>query len=235
MERLTGAQPVLDRPWRLHRNTIWRGLIDALGDAYPISRRVVGEECFETMARAYIRRHPPTEASLILYGAELPAFIEVYPPLASLPYARDLARLERAWLESYHAAETGTLTAAEVAAIDPEVLMARAMMLHPSCRLVASAHPIDVIWSLHQRDEIEDQTLPARGAHLLVCRPDDAVLVQAVDPSCFDILLALMAGASLGRALDAAGGVESGLPHLQRLVALRLFGSFGNQGDSWKI
>ena len=228
---LTGPDALETRPWRIHRNTIWRGLIDALGDAYPVFKRVVGAEFFEMIAREFIARHPPATASLILYGEDFPDFAKAHSALAEVPYAADLARLERAWLESYHAADAATLSAADAAPHDPQDLMASSFDLHPACRLIRSDYPIDVIWELHQRDEFpEAPIVPERAAQIIVCRPDFDVIVESLTEPCFEFLNALKQGASLEHGLSRAGGVPQALPHLQRAITLRLLRSIRKEG-----
>ena len=57
------------------------------------------------MARAYIAAEKPRYALIIHYGESFPDFIEAFEPARELAYLPDVARLESAWVESYHAAE----------------------------------------------------------------------------------------------------------------------------------
>ena len=89
----------------VYRNNVYAGLADTLGEAYPAVRRLVGEDFFRALASIYLDRHLPDSASLTLFGARFPDFIETFPPARSVPYLGDVARLERAWLEAFHAAQ----------------------------------------------------------------------------------------------------------------------------------
>src|SRR5579872_1467679 len=59
----------------VYRNNVVVGLIEALKDAYPAVRRIVGEDFFRAMARAYAVREPPASPILLVYGAGFPDFI----------------------------------------------------------------------------------------------------------------------------------------------------------------
>ena len=45
----------------------------------------------------------------MLYGDGFPAFVASFPPAGAIPFLADVARLENAWVEAYHAAEAGAL------------------------------------------------------------------------------------------------------------------------------
>ena len=76
-------------------------------------RKLVGDEFFAAMAGVFLRAHPPRSRMLMLYGDGLPAFLAEFPPVAQLGYLPDVARLEQAMRESYHAADSAPLPEAE--------------------------------------------------------------------------------------------------------------------------
>ena len=53
-----------------------------------------------------------------------PISSDEFEPAAHLPYLADVARIERAWTEAYHAAEAHPLDPAAFAALAPEELPA---------------------------------------------------------------------------------------------------------------
>jgi hypothetical protein len=64
---------------------------------------------FRDMARVYMTREPPQSAMLLEYGHGLAGFLESFEPVAKLPYLPDVARIERAWLDAFHAADAEPL------------------------------------------------------------------------------------------------------------------------------
>ena len=102
----------------------------------------MGAEFFRAMARAYIAVEKPRDALLIRYGASFPAFVaRSSSRRATLAYLPDVARLENAWVESYHAAEAPALTLAALAELPGERLAEAKVTFHPSARLLRSSPP----------------------------------------------------------------------------------------------
>ena len=71
------------------------------------------------MARFHVRATPPTSPLLFEYGRDFPAFIEAYEYAQAMPWLADVARIERAWLDAYHAADAAPISAETLAAIPP--------------------------------------------------------------------------------------------------------------------
>ncbi len=80
----------------VYRNNVMMSLIDALADTYPVVQRLVGEDFFRAMARVFAQAKPPRSAVMAYYGRDFAAFIDAFPPAASVPYLADVARLEMA-------------------------------------------------------------------------------------------------------------------------------------------
>ena len=97
------------RRFAVYRNNVAVGLIGALEARYPVSRRIAGDELFRAMARAFVRAHKPRSPVMIAYGGEFP---NLWPIIlrrldgsvaAASSRLPDVARLENAWVEAYHA------------------------------------------------------------------------------------------------------------------------------------
>src|SRR5271155_5981462 len=92
--------------YNVYRNNVTVSLIDALAAIFPATQRITGVEFFRAMARFHIRETPPTSPLLFEYGRDFPSFIEHYEYTQAMPWLPDVARLERAWLDAYHAVDT---------------------------------------------------------------------------------------------------------------------------------
>ena len=134
----------------VYRNNVAVGLIASLEARFPVTLRLVGAEFFRAMARAYFAAEKPRDAMLIRYGARFPDFAEAFEPARALAYLPDVARLENAWVESYHAAEAPALTLAELAGFPAERLAEARVSFHPSARLLRSSFPAASIWAAHR-------------------------------------------------------------------------------------
>lgn len=97
-----GGKPATRR-FAVYRNNVAVSLVDALAAIYPTLQNLVGEEFFRAMAHAYVLHNLPTSPLLFTYGANFPAFIETFAPASALPFLPDVARVERAWLDAFHA------------------------------------------------------------------------------------------------------------------------------------
>lgn len=182
----------------VYRNNVVAGLTEALKDAFPAVHRIVGAEFFRVMARAYVVVEPPLSPILLDYGAGFPEFIRKFEPAAVLPYLADVARIERAWTEAYHAPEASPIDPAALAAFAPEQLPEIRLQLHPSIRLVRSQFPALTIWQMNVGDGVPAPVdLAAGGEHVLVVRPLADVEVRLISQGSFEFIQAMAGGASV--------------------------------------
>lgn len=200
LARKTGTAPA--RRFAVYRNNVYASLIDVLASRFPVSTRLVGEEFFRAMARAYVQKEPPRSPVLLRYGASFADFITVFPAAAPVPYLADVARLEWAWHEAYHAADAEPLSLAAFKGVADHAERAT-FALHPSLTVVRSPYPVVTIWQLAMRGgEDEPARLPAEGEDALVLRFKLEVEVRRLPQGGAAFVLALKKGASLQ---DAAG------------------------------
>ena len=216
---LDPAKPVpagLVRPdglpaWRrfgIYRNNVVVTLTEALGEAFPVVRALVGQEFFEAMAGVYVRAHPPSSPHVMFYGEDFAAFLDTFAPADELPYLPDMARLEHARRVSCHAADDPVADPSVLGERDAAALMEARLALQAACRFVRSSHPVYSIWRFNAT---EDKT-PVRPAaeDVLVSRPGDTVLMHLLPPGGAEFLLALQDGEPLGRAAERASGQAPG-------------------------
>jgi hypothetical protein len=187
------------RRFAVYRNNVAVGLRTALEEGFPVTRAIVGDDFFAAMAQLFLRAHPPASPRLWEYGADLPAFLDRFPPAAHLPYLPDVARLELAIRHSYHAADAAPVPAAALA-LPPERLLSSRLTLAPSLRILRSDWPLHAIWHFHHGGP-----QPQAGAQdVAVFRPDYDPLPVALPQGAADFLLALARGQTIAQAIDAA-------------------------------
>lgn len=207
----------------LHAN--WRS---ALADTFPVVERLVGEAFFTEASRSYAAAHPSRSGDLQVYGAEFPAFLEQYPHARDHPYLGDVARLEWAWHESFHAAGSAPMDLEALAGVPAAEHGELRLHLHPSARLVDSAYPIVAIWTANQSGRDGTPERLAGPDHALVHRPALEVQVQRLEPRDALLLRALAAGEPLEAGAKAAGHTDAQTlgAALQRFVAARVLVGF---------
>lgn len=189
------------RRFDVYRNNVTVSLTEALRQAFPVVRKLVGEEFFTAMAREHLRAHPPASPLLMFYGAAMPDFLAAFPPVAHLGYLPDVARLELALRHAYHAADARPVPRAALEALAPEAFLAARVTLAPALRLVRSPWPILAIWSANVRGTPAPTAVEPQD--VLILRPGfdpDPVLLPAGAAAFVE---ALCAGRTVGEALAA--------------------------------
>lgn len=195
-----------ERRFNVYRNNVVTGLVSTLCDAYPATVRLVGDAFFRAMAKGYALAHPPGSPMMFDYGADFPAFIDAFAAARDIPYLGDVARIERAWVEAYHAAEAAPLSGPTLrdvlAGSDLRLLT---VTLHPSLCVLTSPFPALSIWemntgSMHGRTiQLDD------GAEeTLIVRPQADVHLHRLRQGGAAFFIALAKGYSLVDAADQA-------------------------------
>jgi hypothetical protein len=184
------------RRFAVYRNNVVASLTDALETAFPLLRRLLGDDFFRAMAGIHLRAHPPRSALLMHYGADMPAFLATFPPVAHLPYLPDVARLELARRAAYHAADSAPFDAAMLAGQD---LAALRLTPAPALRLVRSAFPLHAIWVANTGGT--PGPLPPGPQSVLVTRPAFDPVIDVLPEPDAACLAALLDGTPLGAAL----------------------------------
>ena len=192
------------RRFAVHRNNVVAGLVRALQTRFPAVEKIVGEEFFAAMARAFVVEQPPCTPLLATYGDEFAAFIAAFEPAHEIAYLADVARLEAARTRAYHAADAIPLDAGQFAALDPYAVGSMRFGLHPSTEIVRSPHPIVTIWAMNSGEQDVAPIENWCGEDALVFRPYLDVEVRALSPGGAAFLLALAGGRPFGEATEAA-------------------------------
>ncbi len=219
------------RRFSVYRNNVMAGLIDALSDAFPVLRRLVGETFFRAMAGVYARAEPPASPILLAYGAGFPDFVALFPPLAEMPWLADVARLERAWTEAYHEAEATSADVAPLLALPPATLGGLRFTLHPALRLVRSAHPVLTIWQMNQPGADPSPLPMDQPQDVLILRPVARVQALLLDPGVAAFLLRVQAGETLSNAATAGFLATPRFDFAKALSALLLSGAL----TGWRL
>lgn len=198
------------RRFAVYRNNVVAGLIDTLQAAFPVVSRIVGQDFFRAMARIYVAREPPGSPIMLGYGGGFPSFIHGFEPASTLPYLADVARIERAWSEAYHAAEADLFNPAVLALVAPDAFPSVRLILHPSVRIVQSHFPVVTIWRMNVGDGVpEAVALDAGGEDALIVRPEAEVEVRLLPKGGAAFVAKLRDGCSVTEAAKAALRIDS--------------------------
>ncbi len=186
----------------IYRNARLAILRNALAGAYPVCRALVGDDCFDALARDTLTAQASTSPNLHRYGNALPDVIAQSPLAQSVPYLADVARLEWCVHWAHYAPD------AHVEAPDATLLAQPADTICASlangAQWVASRWPVVSIWRAHQADAtiaLNDINLGVGEAAAIAVRRH-RVEVLDLDPPTATFLAACEAETSLQAALE---------------------------------
>lgn len=191
------------RRFAVYRNNVAVSLTDALQAAFPVIHKLVGTEFFNAMSGVYLRQYPPTSPLMMFYGAEMPTFLASFDPVTHLGYLPDVARLELAMRQSYHAADGEAINPEALQALSMDRLLAARLVLAPAIRLVTSDWPIYSIWRANMQDNAPAPQMQPEA--VLITRPDLDPMPAALASGGGSFVESIGKGSTFGTALDAAG------------------------------
>lgn len=226
------AGKAADRRYNVYRNNVTVSLIDALAATYPAVQRITGVEFFRAMARSHIRATPPTSPLLFEYGRDFPDFIERYEYASSMPWLADAARIERAWLDAYHAADAEPLNPAALASIPQHRLADLSLIAHPATRIVRSRFAAVTIVASNRGNEPMGRIDASTPEDALITRPDLEVTLRPLPPAGATFLERLMSGRSLGEAAGSALEASTSFDLAANIAGMIEAGAFMTLGDA---
>lgn len=220
LEILAHASSVSDVPSRLsiYRRSIYEKLRRALELTFPSVWHLLGKECANSVAYAFLNQQKnwPTESILDDWGSHFPVFLKEFPSLSHLFYIEDMARLD--WLKqlSYKAADHETLNEQlfqNEFVRNPETFR---IMFHPSVFLFESSYYLPDIMDL--LDNVTTHvTLKESPSFSIIARQHNEVIIQWISHDLFCFLEWCQKGSSLS--MSYARTIET-YPHFEITAAI---------------
>ena len=207
------------RRFEVYRNNVRQGLLGALSSRFPAVERIVGRDFFTLMASEFISVNPPRSPVLLAYGEAFPDFVAQFEAARSLVWLADVARLEWARGQAYHAADAVPLAATAFAALAPEALGDAVLTPHPSLCLLSSPFPVATLWAMNADEMPLAPITDWSGEDALIVRPHGLVRVYRLPPGAHAFFSALSGGESLGESAETA---LAAMPDFDLTAALAL-------------
>lgn len=177
------SRTTVDVLFGVYRNAYAGRLVGVIANDHEYLKAYVGDDYFDTMARAYIAAHPSHTQNARWFADGLPDFLSCTEPYAFNPQLGELARLERALGSAFDAPDAPVITLKDLQAIDPNDWERLVFTAHPSVRLLTHAANALAIWSALRADEtppdLEHLDPPQR---CLVWRHALTPMVRALPP-----------------------------------------------------
>lgn len=208
-----GRLPV-DAQVAIYRNNSKTARINVLKQVYPVCLAILGERCFRALARDHVYAHPSLKPDLNHYGDDFPQTLRRFlagldeakqSDFDGMQYLPDLACFECLWHGLHFCADDPCFCAqafARDAATNPGGI--RLIPSH-ALRLFQSPWPIHALWSAH-RGGGSVPTAPSESDRLVLWRAGFEPRVERVDRAMFELLAAVLAGATV----ETLGNADSG-------------------------
>ena len=233
IEELIGrsqSQTSLER-LAVYSNAYWSRLLEVMIGEYPALVHAIGEEAFVELNSGYLQEHPSGSYTLALLGRSFPEYLaktrppretrpgheaqpsdEARPPNSSddappdwADFVIDLARLERIYSEVFDGPgieQQATLPADEVRGLTSEQWLAARLIPAPCLRLATFRFPVQD-YATAVRTGLQPDPPSAQATRLAITRRDYIVRRVALGENEFIVLSALVAGRSIGEALES--------------------------------
>ena len=199
---LDGHDHPAGRRYNVYRNNVAVSLTEALCDGFPVITKLLGQQNMDGLAGLYLRAHPPSSPLMMFYGEQFPDFIVGLPQLSHLGYLPDVARLELAMRQSYHAADSAPIDPAQLGSLSPDALMAARFTLAPSLHLIRSQWPLHAIWRFNTEEGAPQPQAMAQD--VVILRAEYDPIPHPLPRGGGTFLASLLAGHTLGAAHEAA-------------------------------
>lgn len=173
-------------------------LLEALRVDHPKLEAALGPARFATLIEGYVAARPPASFTLRDYGVDLPGWLATAD---APPWAADLARLERARVEVFDAADQVALTRDDVAALPPQALAALPLRWIAASAVVPLAWTVDDTWS-DLEDDVPPRPPTPTTRVVLVWRRDLAVIHRTLEADEAALASAMTPGVTFADACE---------------------------------
>lgn len=205
LERVVTAGPQLSAQERLgiYHYAYRARLVDCLADDFPAVQYVLGDDAFAGLCRSVIARHPSDGPNLNAYGRRLAQYCaERAKPSPRERFVRELAELEWAMVEVFHAHAAPTFSPEALRAIPADRWEHVRLRPSQTVRILEFTHPVNRFfqaWRSDQQPAIPAATWSATAVY----RQGFTIWRMDLTRPMADLLKRLWACEALGAALEA--------------------------------
>ncbi len=189
----------IGRRFSVYRNNVVASLIESLEVAFPVIKKLVGDEFFQAMAALYVRQYPPSSPLMMFYGNKLPEFLKSFQPVQHLPYLHDTAQLEFLLRESYHAGDPEQVDPEVLVKLTPEEQVQTCLEFNPAVKLLFSQYPVASIWEANVNNGPKPKPVEE---YVIIVRPEFDPYPINMSQGGFYFIQALMKGNTIGQACE---------------------------------
>lgn len=213
----------------IYRTTIRGALHRVLDDCYLATRGIVGERYFRQLAQAYIAHYPISSSpDCTFYGESFVDFLLecMSAQLAAdrIEYLPDVARLDRAYYESYYSPTSPKFDFQAYASAIESNPMNIIFLCAQSLRVVESTYPLYEIWNLGRNASSAEHLELVRGNQtIVICRSGSELRVAVAAEVMGQFLKEVSRGATTAE-LCVPRGDSASASHSERQFTIEQLG-----------
>ena len=194
--------PGADDRLRIHADAYRLRLVEVLGNDFPVTKAVLGEDGFDAVALDYVQAHPSIHPSLRHFGRAFAGRLR--PPAAQPRTLRELARFEWMQGEVFDAVDADVLTVDDIASLPADAWPMLRLRLQPSTRLLALACNAPALVDAHARGHALPALRVAPMAEWLLWRSGGDVHWRRLDADEAELLRAISEGEPFNQLCERA-------------------------------
>lgn len=186
----------------IYRSNINGAHQKVLGQIYPASSNILGDEYFNQLCQAYRLKYPSTDPDLNKYGEFFSFFIEqqneIHHELNEFEYLNELAWFEWCWHKSYYAKDDLPFNFEKLAMVHLSEQDKLKFIVNKSLTLHSTIYPLLDIWSANKGD-IEDEQefiMPDSETFFAVVRNDYISSIEILSKYQHELLTKISNGMS---------------------------------------
>lgn len=165
----------------VYRNAYALRLAEILRHDYGKLHAYLGDDQFDSLARAYIAAHPSRNFNGRWFGNRLSLFLQSAAPYAARPELADLAAFEWALLDVFDAADAPALELADLASTPPEDWPRLVFRPRPAFRRLDLTTNALEIWRALDEDSPAPEALTGgEPERIIVYRPEWGAMFRAM-------------------------------------------------------
>ncbi len=204
----------------IYANAYYARLIECIGDVFPVLKRVLGDEVFDSFAFDYLQAYPSKRYTLNDLGDQFVTFLRETRPDSDEDQDEadwadlliDLAILEWTIYEVFDGPGTEKdkmLEADDVAGVEPAAWLEICLQTPPCLKLLVLSYPVNEFYTTVRstEDELEVPFPDAATTYVGISRRDFIVRRYDLSRPQYELLKVLQAGGTIGQALEACAAV----------------------------
>lgn len=164
---------------RIYRDGYALRLIEILGNDFPVSKALLGEDDFDALAARYLQAHPSSQPSVRHFGASFAIWLDAHSGVDV--GVVELARFEWAQGEVFDAADANAVTMTDIAAWPAQDWPVLQLSLAPHLRILALCGNAAAQVGTHAVDGAVPACHIGAPAHWLLWRHDFDVHWRKLD------------------------------------------------------